>query len=66
MNRWNSERMLGWAAVLAVGACLVMGASTLVPALVPEVLGSVLGEGSAVAGFGLCVAAVVVEPERHS
>lgn len=64
MNRWNSERMLGWAAALAVGALVVVGTSTLVPLAVPKVI-AVLGQGSALAGFGLCVAAVVVEPQRR-
>lgn len=65
MNRWNSERMLGWAATLAVSAFFVMGVSTLVPALVPQILASILGHGSALACFGLCVAAVVVEPQHR-
>jgi hypothetical protein len=65
MNRWNSERMLGWAAALAVGSLFVMGISALVPSLVPQVFASLLGHGSALACFGLCVAAVVVEPQRR-
>jgi hypothetical protein len=65
MNRWNSERMLGWAAALAVGAFSVMGLSTLAPRLLPEVFASLVGQGSALACFGLCVAAVVVEPQRR-
>ena len=65
MNRWNSERMLGWAAALAVGALVLVGASTLVPFAVPKVLVGVLSHGLALACFGLCVAAVVAEPQRR-
>jgi hypothetical protein len=57
MNRWNCERMLGWAATLAVSALLVTA--------LPGSIASVLGQGSALACFGLCVAAVVAEPARR-
>lgn len=65
MKGLNSERMLGWAATLAVCALVVVAASTFAPSLVPRVLASLVGHGSALACFGLCVAAVVVEPQRR-
>ena len=65
MQRLNSERMLGWAAALAVSALAVVATSTFAPSVVPQVLASVVGHGSALACFGLCVAAVVVEPQRR-
>ena len=65
MKGLNSERMLGWAAALAVSALAVMAASTFAPSVVPKLLGSLVGHGSALACFGLCVAAVVVEPQRR-
>ena len=65
MKGLNSERMLGWAAALAVSALAVMAASTFAPSVVPRLLGSLVGHGSALACFGLCVVAVVVEPQRR-
>jgi hypothetical protein len=64
MKGLNSERMLGWAAALAVAALTIVAASTFAPSLVPHVA-SLVGHGSALAGFGLCLAAVVVEPQRR-
>lgn len=66
MKRLNSERMLGWAATLAVGALAIVAASTMAPAVVPGALASLLGQASALTCFGLCVAAVVVEPRKRS
>ena len=65
MKGLNSERMLGWAAALAVSALAVVAASTFAPSVVPRLLGSLVGHGSAFACFGLCVAAVVAEPQRR-
>ena len=65
MKAWNSERMLGWAATLAVSALAVVAASTFAPSVVPRGLASLVGHGIALAGFGLCVAAVVVEAPRR-
>ena len=65
MKASSSERMLAWAAALAVAALAVLAASTFAPAVVPRVLASLVGHGAALAGFGLCVAAVVVEPQRR-
>jgi hypothetical protein len=65
MPGWNSERLLGWAASLAVAAFLLIAASTLAPSLVPRVLASPLSHVSGLACFGLCVAAVVAEPQRR-
>ena len=65
MKGLNSERMLGWAAALAVSALALVAASTFAPSLVPRVVGSLVGHGSALACFGLCVVAVVVEPQRR-
>jgi len=65
MKGLNSERMLGWAAVLAVSALAVVTASTFAPSVVPDMVASLVGHGSALACFGLCVVAVVVEPQRR-
>jgi hypothetical protein len=65
MKGLNSERMLGWAAALAVSALAVVAASTFAPSVVPRMVASLVGHGSAFACFGLCVLAVVIEPQRR-
>lgn len=65
MKRLNSERVLGWAATLAVGALGVVAASRVAPSLVPQIVASVLGHTSALTCFGLCVVAVMVEPRKR-
>ena len=62
MIRWNSERILLWAAGLALAAFVLMGLASLAPQVVPAGPARLAAHVAGFVCFGLCALAVVVDP----